>query len=178
MIPVIPGFLINLMTFPGVIFHELGHKWFCQWTGVAVYEVCYFSLKTNNFGGGYVIHEKPTKFYQAFFITLGPFITGTIISLLVFVLYELTALVHPRLVLLELILAWLGMSIAMQSFPSTVDANNLWEETDKRITKNPLAVIGYPFVLFIYIANLLSFLWFDLFYACILVWLVITFLPW
>ena len=167
----IPGYIIALITFPGIIFHELGHEWFCKWTGVTVHEVCYFTFEGP---GGYVIHERPEKFYQAFFITLGPFITGTLISLLIFILCKLAALVHPWL---ESSLLWLGISVAMHSFPSSTDANNLWAETNRNIAKNLWAIVGYPFVLFIYIANVLSFFWFDALYAGVLMALVRIFFP-
>jgi len=158
----IPGFLITLLTFPGVIFHELGHEWFCRWTGVSVYEVCYFRLDDP---AGYVIHERPEKFYQAFFIALGPLITGTAISLFIFALSLKAALVHPYL---DSLLSWLGLSIAANSFPSSGDAENLWQETNHHVKRSFAAMVGYPFVLFIYIANLLSFFWFDFLYAGIL----------
>lgn len=158
----IPGFLITLCTFPGIIFHELGHEWFCRWTRVPVHEVCYFRLGDP---AGYVIHEKPEKFYQAFLIALGPLITGTVIALFIFSLSLSASLVHPYL---EALLFWLGMSIAVNAFPSVGDAENLWQETNHHVKHSIAAIVGYPFVLFIYIANLLNFFWFDFLYAGIL----------
>lgn len=42
---IIPGFLISIATFPGVIVHEAAHQLFCRLTKVAVLDVCYFRLK-------------------------------------------------------------------------------------------------------------------------------------
>ena len=33
----IPGFLVALVTFPGIICHEIAHKFFCDIAGVPVY---------------------------------------------------------------------------------------------------------------------------------------------
>lgn len=53
---IIPGFLISILTFPGVIVHEIAHQLFCRICGVAVLDVCYF--KAGN-PAGYVVHEIP-----------------------------------------------------------------------------------------------------------------------
>lgn len=155
----IPGELITIATFPGIIFHELGHEWFCKWTGVPVYEVCYFRLGNP---AGYVTHGPPKKFSQSLLISTGPLLTGTFISLFVFLMAELGAFVHPWV---GYFFAWLGVSIAANAFPSSGDAQSLWEETNRHLKDNFWAIIGYPFVLLIYIANLLSFFWFDFIYA-------------
>jgi MFS-type transporter involved in bile tolerance (Atg22 family) len=40
----IPGPLIALATFPGVIVHELAHQLFCRWFRIPVLTVCYFLI--------------------------------------------------------------------------------------------------------------------------------------
>jgi len=59
----IPGKVVSLLTFPGVIVHELAHKIFCEMAGVQVYEVCYF-----RFGNpaGYVKHEPVSELIKSF----------------------------------------------------------------------------------------------------------------
>lgn len=157
----IPGEIISILTFPGVIFHELGHKLFCNWTGVRVHEVCYF-----RFGNpaGYVVHEQPHNFKQSFFISVGPFITGTFFALLFFAFSKM----FPTESFIEYFFIWIGGSIAMNSFPSSGDAKGLWNETNRHIKNNFLALIGYPFALIIWVANALSVIWFDLIYAVLL----------
>ncbi len=157
----IPGQLISILTFPGVIFHELGHKLFCDWTGVRVQEVCYF-----RFGNpaGYVAHEHPRNFKQSFLISVGPFVTGTIFALLFFLISK----IFQTESWIGLLFIWIGGSIAMNSFPSSGDAKVLWKETNRHIKDNFLAVIGYPFALIIWMANALSIIWFDLIYAVLL----------
>ena len=42
---IIPGFIISILTFPGVIVHELAHQICCYICGIKVYEVKYFQFK-------------------------------------------------------------------------------------------------------------------------------------
>lgn len=58
----IPGIIISLVTFPGVIIHELAHKVFCYLFGVRVYEVVYFQVKDLSAPVGYVLHDPPQNF--------------------------------------------------------------------------------------------------------------------
>lgn len=161
----VPGFIISAITFPGVVVHELGHKKFAELTGVKVREICLF-----RFGNpaGYVIHEPTTNFKQSFFITAGPFIVGTLLSLLIFSLTNF----FDDTSLLGKIIVWLGISVAMNSFPSSTDAKSLWKDTNNYIKNNKLALAGYPISLVIFISNILSFIWFDLIYAVLLYSLV------
>jgi hypothetical protein len=76
----IPGPLIALATFPGVIVHELAHQLFCRWFRVPVLEVCYFRVDNP---AGFVIHEPPAKSYHSLFISIGPFLINTILGALI-----------------------------------------------------------------------------------------------
>ena len=156
----IPGILISIITFPGVMIHELGHKIFCQLLGVKVHKVCYFRFKNPC---GYVIHDMPQKFIQTFLITVGPLIVNSLAAILTFILAKFSG---------NGLLVWLGFSIGMHSFPSSGDAKSLWKESNRHIKNNFLAVIGYPFAILIWIASLLSIIWFDFIYAGLLYSLV------
>jgi len=160
----VSGDAIALLTFPGVILHEFAHKLFCTFLKIKVYEVCYFRVGTPS---GYVKHEQTTEFKHTFLIDTGPFLINTITSLIVFFFARFL----EEISIVWLIMVWLGASFAVNSFPSTGDAKNLWRETNKHIKKNFLVIIGYPVVAFIYIANILSMLWFDFIYAGILYYL-------
>lgn len=150
---IIPGIIISILTFPGVIFHELGHQIFCRLTGVRVHEVKYFRLGNP---AGYVVHEQPQRFTQSFFITVGPLISGTLFALAFFWLSSRFD---------SLFFMWLGVSAGMHCFPSDSDNQLLSDETSKHIKTNIFAAIGYPFILVFFFANLLRFFWFDLIYA-------------
>ena len=158
--------IISAITFIGVVFHEYGHKLFCNLTGVKVIKVCYF-----RFGNpaGYVIHERPTNFVQSFLIAVGPFISGAFFTLLFYFISKSFTWQDWQ----KYLFLWLGISVAVNSFPSDKDADGLWKETNRHIFKNILAIIGYPFAFIIWLANSLHVIWFDLIYAGFLYYLVV-----
>ncbi|AIY80250.1 putative membrane protein [Clostridium botulinum 202F] len=160
----IPGFLISAVTFPGVIVHELAHQIFCRLMQVPVYEVKYFQLSNPC---GYVIHEPCDKPLKSFFISIGPFLINTILGMFIMLpasveLFEFRNFDN----FLNLILAWLGISILMHAFPSKVDAENMIES----ILKNKevpiiFRILVTPVIGLIYIGSYGSVVWLDLIYA-------------
>ena len=156
----IPGWIISILTFPGIIAHELGHMFFCKRFNIKIHKTCYFRLGNP---AGYVIHDDPNNFRQSFFIDVGPFIVSNILAIVAFVFASsfITSVEN-----MGFFFVWLGISFAMNSFPSKGDAKVLWAVTKKHSEKNGLLkLIGYPFAIIIYIADLLSFIWFDLIWA-------------
>lgn len=153
----IPGKLIAILTFPGVIVHEAGHRLFCSLAGVRVYKTCYFRLGNP---AGYVIHGPVHNYGAGFLICVAPFIVNTTVALLIF-----SIAVNVSSTAVALPLYWLGISIGMHAFPSSGDADNLWRYSKAAWRHNPLAILGFPAVILIKIAAVLSIIWFDLFYA-------------
>jgi hypothetical protein len=67
---------------------------------------------------------------------------------------------------LSYVLLWLGVSIGMHAFPSTVDAKALWRAATSAAGRfNLFAVLSLPLVVAIYVANILSIVWFDYLYG-------------
>jgi hypothetical protein len=170
----IPGILISIVTFPGVIVHELAHQLFCRWMRVAVFEVVYFQ-----FGDpvGYVLHEIPDKVYKNIFISTGPFLINTFLGFMI----AMPAALHYKFDTagtMDFFLLYLGVSIAMHAFPSTGDASSLWDAVMKN-NDGPvfIKIVVAPIVGLIYLGALGSFFWLDLFYgigvAIGLPWLII-----
>src|SRR5215469_286111 len=160
---VIPGWLIAIFTFPGVIVHEAAHMLFCRLRGIAVLDVCFL-----RFGNpvGYVHHERPKDFLSVFLICVAPFFVNTLLC----IFFCFPAFLHERLRdqldPLSLFLIWLGVSIGMHAFPSSQDASILWREAGVAARRfNPLAIVSLPIVVVIRIANVLSVLWFDYLYG-------------
>lgn len=159
----IPGSVIALLTFPGVIVHEAAHFIFCKMYRLAIFDVCFF-----RFGNpaGYVIHERTTNFKASFFVSVGPFIVNSALCLLF-----CTAAFVPVWELkvqdpLGYFFYWLGLSIGMHAFPSTADLKNLWAEAPAAAKAgNPLAIISYPLIAVLYVANYARVVWADLGYA-------------
>ena len=159
----IPGFLISILTFPGVIFHELAHLLFCRFCNVAVVDVCYF-----RFGNpaGYVQHEIPQKASQNIWIGIGPFLVNTIIGSLIAMPAAVQIIQFKDYSnLLYLFLTWLGVSIAMHSFPSIGDAISIWQSVWAKETGILVKIAGTPIVGIIVICSLGSFFWLDLLYG-------------
>jgi hypothetical protein len=151
---------LQTITIPGVVIHEYGHKLFCDITKVRVRKVCYF-----RFGNpaGYVVHDKPERFFQSLLIVLGPFMFGTLFALLC---YFYSFLYKGGTA--EYVFIWLGFSAAYNCFPSDQDAKVLWSESSRHLRRNILALLGYPFSVLIWIENRLSYLYFDVIYGVVL----------
>ena len=73
----IPGELIALATFPGVVIHELAHQLFCRLSRVAIFDVCYFRCENPV---GYVRHEVPRTALHHASIALGPFMINSVLG--------------------------------------------------------------------------------------------------
>ncbi|MCE9600471.1 MAG: metalloprotease family protein [Spirochaetia bacterium] len=158
----IPGILVSVATFPGVIVHEVAHQLFCRWRRIPVFDVKYFQFELG--AQGYVIHAEPKDFLSSFLISFGPLFLNTLLCFLI----SLPALI-PQTIFSEsppasMFLIWLSVSIGMHAFPSTQDAQNVWKKAREEI-KNPLALLSFPIVIVIYVANMLRFFWFDAIYG-------------
>src|SRR5215469_14392756 len=120
----IPGFLIALVTFPGIIVHELAHQIFCGLQGVAIFKTCYFRLGNP---AGYVVHEPPKYPHQSILIGLGPFLVNTLVGGLIAFPAALPVIRFGSGDFLDCVLVWLGVSITMHAIPSTGDAKSMQE---------------------------------------------------
>jgi len=159
----IPGQVISVATFPGVIVHEAAHMFFCKLRHVAVLDVRFFRVGNP---AGYVVHEQPDKFSTAFLITFGPFLVNSLLCMLIcfpaFLPVRVFGVTHP----LSYFLLWLGISIGMHAFPSIGDGQSLMVQAKKAVSSlNPLAILSYPLVWAIYLANVLRFFWLDYLYG-------------
>jgi hypothetical protein len=113
----IPGFVIALVTFPGVIVHEAAHRFFCDLAGVPVYKVCYFRIGNPS---GYVIHGLTKSLRANFLITVGPLIVNTLLCAVIsFPLATSLPLNVTDVPGVFVLLGWLGISIGMHAFPSS-----------------------------------------------------------
>lgn len=159
---IIPGFLIALVTFPGVIVHEMAHQLFCRWLRVPVFDVCYFRLGNPV---GYVIHENPQKASQQIWIGVGPFLVNTILGALVAFPGAIPILKFDAGRPVDFLLIWLGISIAMHAFPSTGDAKSIWRDVNSRDVPVIGKIIAIPVVALIYLGAIGSFFWLDALYG-------------
>ena len=173
------GFLLYILfSAPGIIAHEFSHELFCVLSGVKVFKVKYFQLRNP---AGYVEHAQPKNFIQAFFISVGPFIFGTLLAFGIFIFAIKIVLLKPspayylQTYLLTTICLWFGFSISMACFPSSGDAQVLLSEANRHLFRrfNPFAILLYPFVILIKFANHLQKFYFDYIYATIILALAV-----
>lgn len=166
----IPGILISVVTFPGVIVHELAHQLFCRLMRVPVYQVKYFQFKNPT---GYVIHEASDRPLANFLIAVGPFLINTLVGICLLLPAAMEYVAFGGLTgssgmesLLMVISMWLGLSVLIHAFPSRGDAKTLITT----IMKNKevplmLRILVAPVVGLIYVGAIGSMVWLDLAYA-------------
>ncbi|MFL5942359.1 MAG: DUF3267 domain-containing protein [Gaiellaceae bacterium] len=161
----IPGWLISLVTFPGVVVHEAAHRFFCDVTDTPVYAVNYFQPKGKP--AGYVIHGRPRSLGAALLISGGPLLINTALCavLTLAVAYQhfvLDAGVHGPVLLL---LTWLGYSIGMHAFPSRQDAASFTAQVKESRGHGITLLLAQVMSGLVTVANALRIIWFDAIYA-------------
>lgn len=160
----IPGWLISILTFPGVIAHEIGHRIFADLAKVPVYKACYFRVGNP---AGYVIHAPIHGLKKSFLISVGPLLVNTLLCMMI-----TFSAVFPFFILkaqqsnpVFAFLMWVGISIGMHAFPSNDDMENFVHEVKESKHGGLLLVFAKLFAGFFWLANKLRFFWFDFFYA-------------
>lgn len=162
------SFIINFLTFPGVMLHEWSHAHYCRLFKVPVMKAVYF-----RFGNplGYVIHAEPHSLRSAFWISIGPLVINSFFSIALAYSTRYTDITG-----LKIFLFWLAFSFAFHALPSTQDAGNLFQKNNSLLKQGKFwYIIFWPIIALIYlsliIANKLKYLSFDLIYAIALVYL-------
>ncbi len=159
----IPGPVIALLTFPGVIVHETGHFFFCRLFRLAVFDVCFFRLGNP---AGYVIHERTDNFKALFFVSMGPFFVNTLLCMVFCTAAFLPVWELKTQDPLAYFFYWLGLSIGMHAFPSKDDLSNIWElAPEKAKHGNLLAIVSLPLIAILYVLNYARVVWADLGYG-------------
>jgi hypothetical protein len=163
---IIPGFLIALVTFPGVIVHEVAHRFFCDWAGVPVYEVQYFHIGTPS---GWVIHGKTDRLGAAFLITVGPLMLNTVLCAVICFSPVIAYAVQANGTGWYFgLLMWLGISVGMHAFPSGEDVDGLERVIEERNSGFVIRAAFKALSVSVLLANAARFLWFDFFYAAVI----------
>lgn len=155
------AYIVNYLTFPGVVIHELAHKIFCEEFGIPVRKVRYFRLGNPI---GYVIHDRPGNIKQAFWISVGPLLVNTSSALLL----SYASSYFPIEAYFKWILLWVSFSAGVHAFPSDTDIQNI-AESRKGIGGMILYILLAPFLVLIRAANRLRPYGFDLVFALLLV---------
>lgn len=166
MITFIPGQLISLITFPGVIFHEAAHRFFCDYFRVPVYEVCYFAPISQQ--SGYVIHQTTNNLKAKTFIAMGPLIINTLLCMLfsfpLMASHKVTGDIADGNPLFTFLM-WIGLSAGMHAIPSNVDINNLLPDIKTALRKDFMYIFPLFLLWCMKILNFFKIIWIDLFFA-------------
>jgi hypothetical protein len=162
----IPGVYVAVVTFPGVIVHELAHQLFCRWCGVAVFEVKYFQVANPV---GYVLHEPPKKASHSILISTGPFLINSLLAFIIAFPAAIPVAQFSGGTFFDYLLLYLAISIGAHAFPSTTDASTMWNAVwHGENTPIWLKIILVPITGFILLGTLGSFFWLDLIYGVFL----------
>jgi len=166
MIIYIPAPLMAILTFPGIIIHEMAHRFFCDIFGVPVYKVCYFQIGNP---AGFVLHGEISSPNKRFLISFGPVVFNIILGVLLcfpaIVTMFYVGLV-PEISVYFLMLL-LGLSIGMHGIPSKVDMECL-KSGKKGKVSFLLRIIFFPFYFFAIISNFVKNAFLDLFFAALI----------
>jgi Putative zincin peptidase len=162
----VPGFLISAVTFPGVIVHEIAHRFFLDVAKIPVYDVRYFKF-TSEEVPGYVEHGEIKNLRDNFFVSIAPLILNTLLcAILTYpaTIYFFVDSDDGNLWIFALLM-WLGISIGMHAFPSDVDMEHYVDATARTRSKRALVIFAKALAWIFKMANILRFAWFDFFYA-------------
>jgi len=159
----IPGNIITAITFPGVVIHELAHQLFCRYFKIPVYQVCYF-----RFGNpaGYVVHAVAESWKHNVLISAGPFFLNSILAIILTFPSALRVFEFDGAAsILDAVLIWFGISIAMHAIPSTGDAKSMWRAVSGQQASVLAKLVVAPIIGIIYVLALGSVVWLDLLYG-------------
>jgi len=162
----IPGRLIALLTFPGVICHEIAHRLFCDLTGTPVHSVCYFRVGNP---AGYVVHSQARNLRSALLISLGPLLLNSFLCAVISfsAVIPIFTLEVSNVSFATGFMMWLGISIGMHAFPSGADMAGFRAATDRLHGNRGLRVAATWLTAVFAVANLARIVWFDAVYACL-----------
>lgn len=133
MIFFIPGWVVAIVTFPGVIVHEIAHRFFCDLFKVRVYRCFYFIPFSEQ--AGLVLSESTDNLAVSFWIGYGPLFINTFLSLICCFPFYLSHAAGAEYILFPstffYIITWVGFSIGIQAIPSSDDMRNTRYLLDK-----------------------------------------------
>lgn len=163
---------IMMITFPGVIIHEIAHKFFCDIFGIKVNKVKYFIISEKI--QGYVSTDPIKNLKHQYLVSVGPFIINTLFCSLLTFPYALTYLWFGQCNIEEdqihqmifYAMAWVGFSSGMHAFPSNTDLDHIERVNVHYPSKSHLFCITVKITLVIFrFFNLIQFFFIEFFYA-------------
>lgn len=157
---------MDMLTFPGVILHELVHAIMCKVFGIQIQEICYLRYGKPS---GYIVHSACNSFISQFCITVGPLLINTVLG--GYLGYKYMYL-HPDAPTFDRVFfLWLAVSFLVHSFPSVQDVKNFHKVLKKE--SELIQLLNMPILICLYVIGHSAYFWVELGYA----WLVVFQLP-
>ena len=158
----IPGQIVSLLSFMGVIVHEWAHQIACRVFGVRVLSVKYFSLS-----GGHVIHDKVSQPLASICIALAPLVVNTTVAIICGCILAAMSYWQIDSAPLKILIIYLGITIGMHAFPSKQDIANFADLVAELKRKNLYRLAKFIGGFFA-ILRVLSYFWVDVWIAIML----------
>lgn len=157
----IPGPLVAALTFPGVIMHEVAHRFMCDILRVPVYGINYFSIDSAR--AGYVYHQRTNNTLHVFLISFAPLFINSFFCMIFTLPYMSTVHIAGEGInnFANGFLWWIGMSMGINAFPSNQDTDNVLSVAEENNSSFIVLLLCYLMKLM----NWLSYVWMDLVYA-------------
>ncbi len=170
MIFFIPGQLLSLITFPGVIMHEIAHRFICDIFKIRVLKINYF-IPFSTVAGG-VLHEPTYNLRQHLCIAMAPLFINTILCMI----FTLPLASSQQIIgypsnefgmsisqygTLYYILWWIGISMGANAFPSNQDMQGV-------LDMHPESAIARISAIIMRGLNFLRNIWFSFIYAMLI----------
>ncbi|BDC34608.1 hypothetical protein Noda2021_05660 [Candidatus Dependentiae bacterium Noda2021] len=146
--------IFSIITLPGIIVHEISHKFFCDIFDIPVKQVKYFIPFADITSS--TTAQLPKRFMTSYWIAIAPLIINSIVCVLFTLPYSImfyygTEFVSSTSRLFNIcngILLWVGLSIGWHAIPSRSDLSNVIgsdESRSKKITLTTTKLLLYPF---------------------------------
>ena len=161
--------IVSYLTFPGIMLHEYGHAWACRLLGIRVIKVCYLRIGNPL---GYVLHEQPQSALQHIMVATAPLFVSTFAALTASIAGTLLVYFQTTDNVADFAaptLAWLSFSFALHAFPSSGDADALWEDVTSGSVGFLSKTVLVPVVALIRITQFGSRLWLDALFAILVI---------
>jgi hypothetical protein len=165
----ITGYITAILTFPGIVVRQIVTQLLCRYFEIPVFKVIYFQ-PWPPFGA--VQHEPPGSPLTGMILILGPCMVNVFLGFLIgfpavfgFLTFDDTIIVSCR----DLFLIWLGISIAVHSFPTFENAKAVKNCTMADRNPSWLQAIGAPLAGLMYLGAIGSIIWLDVIFALIIV---------
>jgi|SRR4030095_7464075 len=161
---IISGPAFALFTFPGVIMHEIAHRFMCDILQIPVYEINYFSGGETQ--AGHVCHHKTNNVNHDLLIGFAPLIINSFFCMLFTLPYGSTLMITGAGIVnyQSMFIYWVGISMGVHAFPSNHDLHDGWIH----LRKNNGSLVIRSLCSIMQLLNQLSFFWIDVAYAMIL----------